>query len=173
MENDFYFDYFEPRFISKNIKCAFHIDRIEKDEGYFFIIEEDGKLILYYALINLNELLKLASKVNYKTRTLNTLELPEFIKKYHELFVKKVVIKDQDYISKTINKMQKDNIWKVKNDCLGADGFSVELKLNKSDKVFFTFDVNDDIRYFYVLDFINYILDEAGINLTYRIQKYN
>ena len=171
MKYTYFFAFDEPIFYSKNIKCAFHIDKIEKYEGYFFIIEEDLKMILYYAFINLNELLELASKVSCKNRTLNTLKLPEFIKKYHELFVKKVVIKDQEYIIKTINKMQKDNISKVKNTCLSADGFSVELKLNKSDKVFLAFDVNDDTRYFYIIDFINYLLDDAKINTKYRLQK--
>ena len=72
---------------------------------------------------------------------------------------------------KTIEKMSKDNIYNANNQIQGLDGFSVELKLDQVEESFYAWCYADDKKYFYVLDFINSILDELTVNDEYRFEK--
>lgn len=174
MENDYFLAFDEPDLLDKDIKCAFYISNIRRKRGFFFIIEEDNKLILYYTLVKISDYINLATKYCAKDDDMvleNIIKIPAFRDEYNRAYLKTKEIDNQAYVKETINRMSKDNIYNAKNGVLGLDGFSVELKLNKSDDVFYAWCTANDKNYYYVIDFINYILDEANIIPNYRFEK--
>ena len=175
MGTDYFLAFDEPDLLDRDIKCAFCISNIERKRGFFFIIEEDNKLILYYMLVKISDYINLAAKYCKKDDDMvleNIITLPAFRNEYNRTYLKTKEIDNQAYVKETINRMSKDNICNAKNDVLGLDGFSVELKLNKLDDVFYAWRTSNDKKYYYVIDFINYILDEASIAVDYRFEKF-
>ena len=181
MKTKYYFsdDVFmhEPVLYNKKILCAFHTSGIERKYGYFYIIDENNQLVLYYTLTTGEEIIQFIKDYDNSigipkgTSFRDIFEIPDFKEKYTNNFLQKRKLDNQEYIRNTINKMEKDNIYDAKNEIQGLDGFSIELKLNKEDKSFYSWCYSDDKKYFYILDFVNSILDELNINERYRFKK--
>lgn len=178
MPKDYYFSFEEPILTDKEIVCAFYISNIERKRSFFFIVNENNKLILYYSMISGSDIIKQAkeyvskNKLEKETTIKDILETSDFKKEYINKNLQRKILDNQNYIKNTIDKMTKGNIQNAKNNIQGLDGFSVELKLNKEDKPYYAWCTADDTKYFYVLDFINSILDELDINKEYRFKKY-
>ncbi len=172
--NNYFFGFDTPNLLNKNIRCSFYISNIESKRCFFFIIEENGKLVLYYLFIKPIEFIKLAKKYHTEGSCITLEEIAnkqEFQEEYCSTYLRTMEFASQDYVRKTIDKMVVDNIGSAKNDISGLDGFSVELKLNQNDDIFYSWCIANDRRYFYVLDFVNYILDTVGVNKDYRFIK--
>ena len=173
MNDNYFFAIDEPYLLNKNIICAFHISNIKSKRCFFFIEEKNKNLVLYYMLIKPSEFIDIAKKYR-KSNSSNIIDIvksKKFIDEYNKLYLKRKNLKNQEYIKKTIDKMSNDRIYNAKNDMHGLDGFSVELKLNKNDNPYYSWCNANDEKYFYVLDFINYILDEIAIDKNYRFRK--
>ena len=179
MKKDYYFSFDEPILFNKNVICAFYISYIERKRGFFFIVDENNQFALYYSMFNSSEMVtfvkeyKDSMNLGKKVTIMDIVEKPDFSQKFNEKYLKYKVLDNQKYIIKTINKMLKDNIYSANNQSLGLDGFSVVLKLNKGVGNFYAWCMADDKKYFYVIDFINSILDEIKITEKYRFEKLN
>lgn len=177
MNKEYYFSFDEPNLSDKKIICAFHISNIERKRCFFFIVDENDKLILYYSMISSFNLVKYVREYSNKMNLdenmtfVDVMETNDFKKEYSKKYLHKKLFDNQNYIYKTIERMKKDKVYKANNQIHGLDGFSVELKLNREDECFYTSCYADDKKYFYVVDFINAILDELNINKEYRLEK--
>lgn len=179
MNKEYYFSFDEPVLANKKIICAFYISNIERKRGFFFIVNENDNLTLYYSMIGSFELVKCVREysdkmgLDKKMTFVDIVEMNDFKREYNKKYLYKKILDNQNYISKTIEKMKKDNIYKANNQIHGLDGFSVELKLGKENECFYAWCSADDKKYFYVLDFINSVLDELDVNKEYRVEKVN
>lgn len=177
MGKEYYFSFDEQILYNKKIICAFYISNIERKRGFFFIVNENDQLILYYSIISSSELVKFVreygNKMNLdkKMTFFDIFEIPNFKKEYKDVYLQSKILDKPNYILKTIERMSKDNIYNANNQIQGLDGFSVELKLDKVEERFYAWCSADDKKYFYVLDFTNSILDELAINDEYRFEK--
>lgn len=177
LEKKYYFSFDEPIIYSKKIVCTFYVSNIEGKKAYFFITNENNQVSLYYSMMNSSVLINFVReymiRVNLDRDTTFTdiFEIPDFKKEYNKMFLKCKILNDQNYIIETIERMSKDNIYNANNKIQGLDGFSIQLKLDKESEYFYSWCIADDKKYFYVLDFINYILSEVGIDEKYRIKK--
>lgn len=177
MQTKYYFSIEEPILNNKKVICAFHISGIDKKDGYFFIVDENNQLVLYYIMFNGLELLNfikdytIDNDIQNEIKFFQFFEIDDFKEKYTDYFLKNKVLDDQKYIMLSINKMKKDNIYNANNQILGLDGFSVKLKLEKEDKGFYSYCYANDKKYFYIIDFVNSILDELNVPKKYRFEK--
>jgi len=177
MQNDYYFNFDEPILYNKNIICAFHICDIERKRGFYFIVKEKNLLTLYYTMIRSSELMKFVREyienmnLDKKLNFFDVFKIPDFKLKFNDKYLQKKVLDNQNYIMETIDKMSKGKIYNANNKIQGLDGFSVELKLDKATKNFYAWCSFDDKKYFYILDFVNSILDELEVNSKYRFEK--
>lgn len=142
MNKEYYFSFEEPVLTNKNIICAFYISNIERKRGFYFIVNENNNLTLYYSMIGSFELVKCVREysdkmdLDKKMTFVDVVETDDFKIEYNKKYLYKKILDNQKYISKTIEKMKKDNIYKANNQIHGLDGFSVELKLEKKKNVF-------------------------------------
>lgn len=177
MEKDYYFSFDEPILYDKKIICTFHISNIERKRGYFFLVNEENQFNLYYTIVSDSDLVKIvkeyANKFNLdkKIKFFDIFVMDDFKKVYNVKFLRHKTLNNQQYVGSVLEKMSKDNIYMANNNIQGLDGFSVELKLNKGENCFYAWCSADDKKYFYVLDFVNLILDELKINKEYRFEK--
>ena len=177
MERKYYFEFEEPYLKDKNIICAFNINYIEKKRCYFFIAEENDKIVVYYLQIKSSDMIKFIQEYSRNVSLDknicidDTFKIPDFIEKYNNKYLQCKMLNNPSCIKTLINKMAEDDIYKAKNNQLGLDGYSVKLKLDNKEKYFYSWVYADDKKYFYVIDFINSILDELEINDEYRFRK--
>lgn len=176
MNENYYFSPDEPTFKNKEIICSFYISNIEEKKCKFFIISENQQFHLYYTMIKDSELIKFI-KNNVDEINLNKITLTEIFsikslkKRFNDNFLQHKILNNQKYVKKTLEKILKDNIYNANNHIQGLDGFSVELKLKRNEKFFYAWCIADDKRYYYIIDFINSILDELKIDKRFRFQK--
>lgn len=179
MKEEYYFSFDEPTLYNKEIICAFFISNIERKRGFFFIVIENDKLMLYYSLVSNFDLVKFVREyknkmnLNKKKKFTDVINITDLKKEYNNKYLKCKEFNNPSYIKKIINKMSKDNIYNANNQIQGFDGFSVKLKLDKQEKYFYSWCFSDDKKYFYVIDFVNSILDELKIKKEYRFEKMN
>ena len=177
MLNDYYFSFEEPVLFDKKIVCAFYIDEIENKRGFFFIVEENNQYSLYYSIISSSELLNIVKEyektlhIDENISFTEIIESNDFRKYFNEKYLGYKILNNNSYISNIFERMNKDDIYNSNNKSYGLDGFSVELKINKGKDYFYSWCISKEKEYFYILDFINFILDEISINKKYRFEK--
>ena len=170
MIDEYYFSFEEPRLYDKDIKLAFCIDSVNKSNIFFFIVLENKRYVGYYSIIKSSEFIDFIR--GFEKNSIEELFSSRvFISKYNDKFLKEISFSDQDYISKFIESINKDDVYNSEHYSCGLDGFSIQLKKGKTDKYFYSWCSNSSEKYFYILDFVNSILDEIGIDRKYRFIK--
>jgi hypothetical protein len=176
--NNFYFCCDEPDISNDNILCGFHISNIKKKRAFFFIVEKSDKLFLKYSLISSKEFVSLLQSCVSKMNDGDYFKSIDVIvqnNEYKELYSKKYTklkeIINKEHVKRFIGKFKNEDFTKVNNTILGLDGFSVELKLTKNVNLFHSWCCSNDEKHFYILDFVNEILDFCNIEKKYRFSK--
>ena len=94
MNKEYYFSFDEPNLYDKKIICAFHISNIERKRGFFFIVNENDQLILYYSMISSSDLVKFVKEygnkmnLNKKSTFMEIFNTLDFKKTYNNRFLK-------------------------------------------------------------------------------------
>jgi len=175
---DYYFGFDEPPRIKGEVLCAFYISNIRKNRCFFYVVQENKKLKLMYSMITGNGFINLVKETipekllkKEKLSNMNFQYRDKYIEAYNAKYLNELELSNEEYIIDTISKMKQDNIYQANNNVLGLDGFSIELKFDKSNNFFYSYCNSNDKRFFYVIDFINYLLDIANIDKDYRFNK--
>lgn len=170
--NGYFDEVDEPLLNNENIICAMFITRINKQD-LFCYITNDEEMKIKYLIASSKDFIDVYSKFSNTFNNINEIVvLDGFQKDFKGKLLKQVNLNNSEQM-KILKEIEKIKLSEYENahNMGGLDGFGVHLKLQKGNKEFYSWMYSTDEKYFFIIDFVNQVLELINIDQKYRFKK--